>query len=94
MAEQSIIKAVFSAARVAAKTLVMQPNAAKAVLAKKAATAAAQEIGRAAGKAASSFLTSTLSNATYLDFLKKKAASRIPSAASRSGSMNRRGSQR
>ena len=54
MAEKTIYKALFAAARVAARTLILQPDRIKADLARKAVGAAAQEIGKAVGRAAAS----------------------------------------
>ena len=59
-----IFKALFSAARVAARTLVLQPHRIKTDLARKAVGAAAQEVGKAAGRAATAMLTGAGATAT------------------------------
>ncbi len=74
---ETIFKALFSAARVAAKTLVMQPHILKANLARKAAHAAANVIGRAVGKAAASSWSTvgsaSSSKTAFADVLSRKA---------------------
>lgn len=54
--EKTILKALYSAARVASRSLVMQPHMLKKDLARKAAHAAAGVIGREAGRVSSSSL--------------------------------------
>ena len=62
MSDKNLIyKAIFAAARVAARTLVLQPGRIQSdLLARKAVGAAAQVVGRAAGKAAASLAMNTV----------------------------------
>ena len=64
MAEKTVFRALFAAARVAAQTLVMSPAKAKEQLARRSALAAAkvvnQDLAKAAGKAASAAWSSLL----------------------------------
>ncbi len=75
MAEKAIYRALFSAARVTARTLILQPARIKTDLARKAVSAAAMELGKAAGRAASALLFTSASPkaAAYKSVLASKA---------------------
>ncbi len=64
--EKTILKALYSAARVASRSLVMQPHMLKKDLARKAAHAAASVVGREAGR---------ISSSSFLGYLRGKVPS-------------------
>ena len=88
MADKVLYKALFSAARVAARTLVLQPHRIKTDLARKSVSAAAQEIGKAAGRAVGAlFASSSVSSSAFKSLLSSKA----PPAGRSGGSWPGRG---
>lgn len=95
MTEKTLFKALFSAARIAAQTMVMSPAKAKNEIARRSVLAAAQVVNRdlskAAGRAAVSvwnqIVSGKSSEASFSGLLKQKSQGR---GGGRSGQTGRR----